>query len=679
MINKTLPGFQLLIEDNQTPAVEIPALKDVYVIYTVLPELMKYKDEDGNIYDKYIEPNKPLLIANGGLNDAIQTLELSDLALTRKVRNMLSLMPQGATIALCRLVTRDGEQPNEEDLVSMNEAIDFAFEMTENYPMKEFYVAGISLDKSVALVPNEFSTVLRTDEDTVFEPNEVKAMIKNILTYNGSDKVTASKNADIAVSIERTAESLTEPNGKGIFNKFAVTVNGTQAMITKEDGTLVPYIVTFEIDYTDPDAPVVSRTVAPDGVTASMLIVDQTLSISLIGDVKLVLDDQTVIAFGGNTLSINSLGIADVGVTSKSEVAFTARKISATADILGRILAHNAVITATQNNCLTFMSPEPPKNSSAKAIAEYVDRVEALYDKVRERCVITKNGNKQDAGMFLSVPVGVNRIDGIGGIYGFPQSTIATLEGNKIVTQKLTSSFAIGDLVEVFSNNKLDIEMVSAKVTGVSLSANGTTEITIDKTIPLNVISTKSPKYIMNVNNKDFDGAYMAIQYSNICNQVGVKRSPAGVAWPGECQVMFSESQKNRLNAKKYAVVMQKYGTVQGEVDKSQLMTGVTSQFQDYENIATVYDLVKGAKAIGMSYKGKRLNEGTDIALIKNEIEGQVFNPAVGTFIYPGYSLELSMKHLQAPNGKREKALFIKFEVREIETMKLLRMVARLS
>lgn len=679
MINKTLPGFQLLIEDNQTPAVEIPALKDVYVIYTVLPELMKYKDEDGNIYDKYIEPNKPLLIANGGLNDAIQTLELSDLALTRKVRNMLALMPQGATIALCRLVTRDGEQPNEEDLVSMNEAIDFAFEMTENYPMKEFYVAGISLDKSVALVPNEFSTVLRTDEDTVFEPNEVKAMIKNILTYNGSDKVTASKNADIAVSIERTAESLTEPNGKGIFNKFAVTVNGAQAMITKEDGTLVPYIVTFEIDYTDPDAPVVSRTVAPDGVTASMLIVDQTLSISLIGDVKLVLDDQTVIAFGGNTLSINSLGIADVGVTSKSEVAFTARKISATADILGRILAHNAVITATQNNCLTFMSPEPPKNSSAKAIAEYVDRVEALYDKVRDRCVITKNGNKQDAGMFLSVPVGVNRIDGIGGIYGFPQSTIATLEGNKIVTQKITSSFAIGDLVEVFSNNKLDIEMISAKVTGVSLSANGTTEITIDKTIPLNVISTKSPKYIMNVNNKDFDGAYMAIQYSNICNQVGVKRSPAGVAWPGECQVMFSESQKNRLNAKKYAVVMQKYGTVQGEVDKSQLMTGVTSQFQDYENIATVYDLVKGAKAIGMSYKGKRLNEGTDIALIKNEIEGQVFNPAVGTFIYPGYSLELSMKHLQAPNGKREKALFIKFEVIEIETMKLLRMVARLS
>ncbi|MGL4449604.1 MAG: hypothetical protein ACRCTZ_00260 [Sarcina sp.] len=679
MTNKTLPGFQLLIEDNQATAVEIPALKDVYVIYTVLPELMKYKDEEGNIYDKYIEPNKPLLIATGGLSDAIQTLELSDIALTRKVRNMLSLMPQGATIALCRLVTRDGEQPNEDDLVSMNEAIDFAFEMTENYPMKEFYVAGISLDKSVALVPNEFSTVLRTEDETVFAANEVKAMIKNILTYNGSDKITASKNADIAVTIERSGESLTEPNGKGIYNKLSVSVNGVQAMITKEDGSLVPYVVTFEIDYTDPDAPVVSRTTAPDGVTASMLIVDQTLSISLIGEVKLVLDEQSVIAFGGNTLSISSLGIAEVGVTSKSEVAFTARKISSTADILGRILSHNAVITATQNNCLTFLSPEPPRNSSAKAIAEYVDRVEALYDKIRERCIINKNGNKQDAGMFLSVPVGVNRIDGIGGIYGFPQSTIATLEGNKITTQKLTSNFAVGDLVEVFSNNKLDIEMVSAKVTGVSLSASGTTEITLDTQIPENVISTKTPKYIMNVNNKDFDGAYLAIQYSNICNQVGVKRSPAGVAFPGECQVMFSESQKNRLNAKKFAVIMQKYGTVQGEVDKSQLMTGITSQFQDYENIATVYELVRGAKEIGMAYKGKRLNEGTDVALIKTEIEGQVFGPAVGTFIYPGYSLELSTKHLQAPNGKREKALFIKFEVKEIETMKLLRMVARLS
>ncbi|MGL6098358.1 MAG: hypothetical protein ACRC0G_01910, partial [Fusobacteriaceae bacterium] len=242
-----------------------------------------------------------------------------------------------------------------------------------------------------------------------------------------------------------------------------------------------------------------------------------------------------------------------------------------------------------------------------------------------------------------------------------------------------SSSFSIGDVVEVYSHNKLDIEMITTVVENVTISSTGTTELTLRDTVPESVINTKTPKYIMNVNNKDFNGSYMAIQYSNICGQVGVERSPAGVAWAGECQVMFSETQKNRLNSCKFATLMQKHGTVQGEVDKSQLMTSVTSQFQDFENIAVIYDLVKGAKEIGMSYRGKRINNTTDLALIKTEIQGQVFDPAVGRYIESGYELSLVTKMLQSPNGKKEKALFVNFAVTEIQTMKLLRMTARLS
>ncbi|MGL5717047.1 MAG: hypothetical protein ACRCX2_28785, partial [Paraclostridium sp.] len=266
-----------------------------------------------------------------------------------------------------------------------------------------------------------------------------------------------------------------------------------------------------------------------------------------------------------------------------------------------------------------------------------------------------------------------------GGVTGFPKATVATISGNVIVTQKPTSSFTVGDKVEVYTNNKLDILQVSAKVTSVTISANNTTEITLDTEIPSEIIITRVPTYIMNVNNKDENGNYMAIQYSNICKQAGVNRSPAGIAWPGECQVAFSEAQKNRLSSLKYCVLVQKHGTVQGEIDKSQLMTSVTSQFQDYENIAVIYNLVSGSKAIGMKYKGLRVNDGTDLAMIKTEIEDGVFNPGVNRFITSGYDLKVRTANLQTPGGRKEKALFIDFAVTEIQTLKLLRMSARLN
>lgn len=675
----TLPGFLVTIEDNQKQSVEVTPVKDVHVIYAVLPEIMKYKDEDGNLYDKYIEPNKPMLIANGGKIDAVTTLALSDIELTREVRNMVSLMPNDVPIALCRIVTRDGEQPDENDLVSMYEALDFAFESTENYQMARIYCAGISLNKAVALVPNEFSIKTLSNTSEIFDEQNVKALFTDIGNYTGTKTVTTSKNVTVGVSVERADNSMTEPNGKGIFNKLTISVNGKPAMVSAEDGSTVPFEVIFKINY-DGESPVVQESIVPTGVTASMVLLDSKLSITLAGSVKLVLDNQSVIFFNGTTITINDLGKTTQGLPNKQDITLSLRKVSSTADILGRILSHVYTITSTQNNCLVFMAPEPPKNASIKAIEEYVNITESLYDKIRDRCasLVTANGKKADGGMYLNVPVGVNRIDSIGGVIGFPQSTIATIEDTKIVTQKVTTAFERGDLVEVYTNNKLDIDMIQAKVVSVTISATNTTEITLDTSIPESITGTKNPKYIMNVNNKDFNGNYMAIQYSNVCQKVGVKRSPAGIAWDGECQIMFSDKQRNRLNAKKFAVLMQRYGTVQGEIDKSQLMTGIKSQFQDFENIAVVYELIKGSKEIVMKYKGERISDGTQLAVIKTEIDGQVFAPASKVFIEPGYNLKLSSVMLQAPNGKKEKALLLDFEVTEVQTLKVIRMRARL-
>ena len=107
-------------------------------------------------------------------------------------------------------------------------------------------------------------------------------------------------------------------------------------------------------------------------------------------------------------------------------------------------------------------------------------------------------------------------------------------------------------------------------------------------------------------------------------------------------------------------------------------MTSTTSQFQKIETLKTIYELVNGSKTIAFKYKGERIDDGTDLALIKTEIEDSVFKPAVGVFITGGYELSLKLKQLKNPNGLKEKALEIDFTVKEIETLSLIRMTARL-
>ena len=137
----------------------------------------------------------------------------------------------------------------------------------------------------------------------------------------------------------------------------------------------------------------------------------------------------------------------------------------------------------------------------------------------------------------------------------------------------------------------------------------------------------------MNINNKDFKGTYLARQWSNVCNEVGVTRSPAGITWNGECQMRFSEKELLSLDANKFAVLQQEQGKTTGSVSRSQLMTGTSSQFQKVETLKAIYDLTEKCKNVVMPYKGERIDDGTDLALIKTEIEDVAFKPAVGVYL----------------------------------------------
>ena len=107
-------------------------------------------------------------------------------------------------------------------------------------------------------------------------------------------------------------------------------------------------------------------------------------------------------------------------------------------------------------------------------------------------------------------------------------------------------------------------------------------------------------------------------------------------------------------------------------------MASPDNQFQKIETLIAVYELIENSKAILMPYKGERIDDGTDLAIIKTNVEEGAFKPAVNEYILPNYELSLSLASVKNPNGVAERALFMNFVATEIQTLQLIRMSARI-
>ena len=663
--NTMLPGFYVNIEDtNQSKPAEVK-LKDVYTIFGILPEKMKTRDEDGEIEEVFIEPNEPIMLSSA--QEAIETLENNSLVLTREIKNIIRLIPDGSNIAVVRIVKRNGDEPDPNSLTDMYEALDFAFENLENFQIREIILAGISLDNAVALDPNKVQV---KEIKNSFE--EFDKVIKGVFPYNATAGITVDKKFDLEIKGTKSANSAGETDD-GVHDTFEVKINGETAKVITEDGSK-DFKFNAELTYTGVTG---SKTYTINSQSEELkdYIELKVESGKLIAEIKkdmmLKLDDETIVRLKDGKFNVKSDERTKTEVISEYNIV----KLSDDASILRRTLIHNLKITTTQNPCYTFLSPIPPKSLSKKDIEAYVERCQTLKEKIREQSTITDNkGKRIDLGKFLSVPVGVNQYDGLGGLSGFPQAKIATINNDKVITKKATTSFAIGDKVEVYTHNKLDVLIHSTTVKKVVINDTNSVEITLNEPVPSEISTGLNPKYIMNINNKDFNGNYLARQYSNICREAGVDRSPAGLIFPGECQLKFSDKQLQLLDSLKFCVLQQEQAQSVGSISRSQLMTSYDNVFQKIDTLNVVYKLIQDSKDILLPYKGKRINEGTELALIKTELEDTVFKPAVNEFIMPNYNVNLILGRLTQPNGVKERTMFMDFSITEIETLQNIRM-----
>lgn len=663
--NTMLPGFYVNIEDtNQSKPAEVK-LKDVYTIFGILPEKMKTRDEDGEIEEVFIEPNEPIMISSA--QEAIETLENNSLVLTREIKNIIRLIPDGSNIAVVRIVKRNGDEPDPNSLTDMYEALDFAFENLENFQTREIILAGISLDDAVSLDPNKVQV---KEIKNSFE--EFDKVIKGVFPYNTTAGITVDKKFDLEIKGTKSANSAGETDD-GVHDTFEVKINGETAKVITEDGSK-DFKFNAELNYTGVAGSKI-YTINSQSEELKDYIELKVESGKLIAEIKkdmmLKLDDETIVRLKDGKFNVKSDERTKTEVISEYNIV----KLSDDASILRRTLIHNLKITTTQNPCYNFLSPVPPKSLSKKDIEAYVERCQTLKEKIREQSTITDNkGKRIDLGKFLSVPVGVNQYDGLGGLSGFPQAKIATINNDKVITKKATTSFAIGDKVEVYTHNKLDILIHTTTVKKVVISDTNSVEITLNEPVPSEISTGLNPKYIMNINNKDFNGNYLARQYSNICREAGVDRSPAGLIFPGVCQLKFSDKQLQLLDSLKFCVLQQEQAQTVGSVSRSQLMTSYDNVFQKIDTLNVVYKLIQDSKDILMPYKGKRINDGTELALIKTELEDSVFKPAVNEFIMPNYNVNLILGRLTQPNGVKERTMFMDFSITEIETLQNIRM-----
>lgn len=682
---KTLPGFLLTIEDNPSVSETVKAASDVITIFAIMPDTFKYEDEEGNIYDKYIEPNKPMLIVSK--DEALKTLELSGINITREVKNIISLTPADTNVAICKIVKRNGENPDKNNLMDMYEALDFAFEETENYPVRQVVLADISFDKSLANKPNEKTVEYLETSDKVIDKTSLLNLIGNVHKSGEVDYVDSNVQFDLSIELKRDDNSKQQEEGIGIFSDIVFKINGETAkcitnfddyeekdMVFKIETTYNTEAEEHESKYTINS--LTSPTSNPENKIAA---IGDSLQLTIGEKFYLKIDEENVIEINQGVLEINDLGQASVGDENLTTAELHIGKNSSECHILLRTLQYVHTITRTKNNCMLFISPEPPRNVSNKAKKEYIERLKNLYNQFKEIRNQVISGIKIDLGMYLTVPVGVNRYNSIGGLSGFPQTTIQDISESTITT-KTTTYFSVGDNVEVYTYDKLDILTLNATVTEVKQNLDKTTTITLSKVIPDNIKNSKIPRYIANVNEKDWNGNYLSMQWASVCVEAGLDRSPEGLAWSGECQMAFSNRELDELNVMKYSVLNQITGTTYGAVSRSQLMTGTASQYQDIENLVIVYALTKAIKTIGEKYQGERFNDTTDLALIRTELEDTVFKPGIGRYITSEYELKLYLKDVKEEStGRKPRALHIDFSVTEIKTLKLLRVRARVN
>ena len=372
-------------------------------------------------------------------------------------------------------------------------------------------------------------------------------------------------------------------------------------------------------------------TVAGKGtVTTEKVVVELAEKVNLIIDKGTVIVPEGIVE--GKYFDQNSDGV------SKSE--FEISYVPVGSEPIAKSLEYAQQLTKSLSETLVVWGVKPPTSNDPKELIKYAQNlcnVPKFKRGFKKRISASK---EVDMGMFLTVVVGSQKSNGIGGVSNFPEVRVIDFERtnggsgeHKRLTDKvfvsLTNAIKPGMNIEIKTYVGVKLKVESFSVLSVK-DILGKTMVTLDKTIDTSVFSLSNFDVIISlVDTKDRKGSYTSALFACIAN-AEKDRAPVAKELQGVCDITFPSSAIKMLLDNKFTVISADTATKKGEIVDCPLMTRKDSDFQDRSQIGCVLYFLNKLRTVANAKKGKKFPLKEQKVLFEDEMR-DVFRNEVNT------------------------------------------------
>lgn len=359
------------------------------------------------------------------------------------------------------------------------------------------------------------------------------------------------------------------------------------------------------------------------------LVLAEEVRIETEAGIKIVIDENTLVV-----RPVETTPVSDIYFDSKSdeitEPVYVISYVPEGAEPIMKSLEYAQELTKNLSETLVVWGVRPPETNDPEELVKYANKLAEL-PKFKKGFKKRLSASKEiDLGMFLTVVIGSQKVNGIGGISNSSQIRILDYERTnggtgeiKRYTDKLfveiTDEFSTGMNVEIKTYVGVKAVIEKAKVLSTK-TVFGKTMVTLDKTIDTSIFDLNGFDVMLtNVDSKDRHGSYTAALFAVKAN-TEKDRAPVAQELSGTCDINFPGDAQKILLVNRFTVINVDPVSGNGIIVDCPLMTRNDSDFKERSQIGCVLYFLKKLREIANSKKGKRFPQKEQKVLFEDEL-----------------------------------------------------------
>lgn len=363
-------------------------------------------------------------------------------------------------------------------------------------------------------------------------------------------------------------------------------------------------------------------------MTTGEFVVESKTIVKLPQGIKIVLDANTLVSAPTKKAEENMY--FDKASDEVREPKYVINYVPEGSEPIMKSLEYAQELTKNLSETLVVWGVKPPESTDPEELVKYAEKLVNLR-KFKKGFKKRISASKEvDLGMFLTVVVGSQKINGIGGVTNFSQARVIDFEREnggvgkvKPMTDKLfvaySNDFKVGMNVEI--KTYVGVKLVIKKLVILAVKeVLGKTMLTVNEKIDTTVFSLNGFDVMLsNVDAKDRFGSYTAAAFAVKANYEK-DRAPVAQELDGICDIIFPGVAQKKLLENKFTVINVDAVSGKGVVVDCPLMTRNDSDFQERSQIGCVLFFLKKLREIANSKKGKRFPQKEDKVLFEDEL-----------------------------------------------------------